>query len=46
MTDDLPDSLENVESSLFTDDIANFKGCQSLPTLVKSVQRAHDAISE
>jgi hypothetical protein len=44
--DDLPDSLENVESSLFADDSAIFKGGRNLPMLVKSVQQALDAISE
>jgi hypothetical protein len=46
MIDDLPDSLENVESSLFADDSAIFKGGRNLPMLVKSVQQALDAISE
>jgi hypothetical protein len=46
MIDDLTDSIENVESSLFVDDSMIFKGGRSLPTLIKSVQNALDAIAD
>jgi hypothetical protein len=40
MMDHLPDSLENVEWSLFADDSAILKGGRSRPTLVKLVHAA------
>jgi hypothetical protein len=46
MIDDLTDSLENVESSLFADDSMIYKGGRSLPVLIKSVQNALDAIAD
>lgn len=44
--DDLADSLQDVESSLFADDRQIFQGGRNLKAITKSVQRVLDTIAE